>query len=60
MRAVQHVDSAIWHLLGARGCGVDPAGRQYGAPIDGTWAEIRDHVDRDAGERCRNCRWPPR
>jgi hypothetical protein len=27
--------------------------------LEGTWAEVRDEVSRDAGSRCRRCRWPP-
>lgn len=54
MEAVQHPDSETWHLVGSRGCGVEPDG----ASVDGSWAEIRDRVDRDSGDRCSNCRWP--
>jgi len=54
MRAAQTDTSGVWHLLGARGCGADPDGEA----VEGTWAEIRDRVDRDAGERCGNCSWP--
>lgn len=56
MRAAQTERSGTWHLLGARGCGADPDGET----VEGTWAEIRDTVDRDDGDRCRNCRWPGR
>jgi hypothetical protein len=55
MRAVQNDRTGTWHLLGARGCGTTPGGKT----VDGTWAEIRDQVDRDAGARCTNCNWPP-
>lgn len=60
MEAVRNERTGMWHLIGARGCGVDPAGDAYGGVVDGTWAEIRDTVDRDPGERCSRCRWPPR
>ena len=54
MEAVQNEGTGTWHLLGARGCGAVPSGER----IEGTWAEIRDRVDRDAGDRCGNCNWP--
>jgi hypothetical protein len=54
MEAVRNEQTGTWHLLGVRGCGADPAGET----VDGTWAEIRDRVDRDTGDRCRNCNWP--
>lgn len=60
MEAVRNERSGVWHLLGSRGCGVDPAGDPYGEIVSGSWAEIRDRVDRDPGERCGRCRWPPR
>ena len=60
MEAVQNEGTGVWHLLGSRGCGVDPDGGTYGDVVSGNWAVIRDHVDRDAGDRCRRCRWPPR
>jgi hypothetical protein len=56
VRASQNEGTGTWHLLGARGCGADPDGET----VEGTWAEIRDRVDRDEGTRCRNCRWPGR
>ncbi|MEF8776336.1 MAG: hypothetical protein V5A43_07515 [Haloarculaceae archaeon] len=54
MQAVKNKTSGVWHLIGSRGCGRDPAGET----VEGTWAEIRDRVDRDAGDRCSTCRWP--
>lgn len=54
MEAVQNENTRTWHLVGSRGCGADPAGER----IEGSWAEIRDRVDRDAGKRCSHCRWP--
>lgn len=54
MEARQTEGTGTWHLLGSRGCGATPEGEA----VSGTWAEIRDRVDRDAGDRCRNCRWP--
>lgn len=60
MEAVRNTETEVWHLLGSRGCGVDAGGDAYGDVVDGSWAVIRDTVDRDAGTRCRRCRWPPR
>lgn len=54
MEAVRNADSATWHLIGTRGCGAKPDGET----VEGTWAEVRDRVDRDSGTRCRNCNWP--
>lgn len=59
VKAVLNEASGTWHLLGARGCGIEPTGDTYGAVVDGSWAVIRDHVDRSDVDRCRNCRWPP-
>lgn len=59
MQAVRNEGTGIWHLLGSRGCGVDPSGDAYGDVLEGTWAEVRDTVSRDAGEPCSRCRWPP-
>ena len=59
MRAVKNADTGTWHLLGSRGCGVDPGGAAYDEVLEGTWAEVRDEVSRDAGSRCKRCRWPP-
>jgi hypothetical protein len=54
MRASKNDRSGTWHLLGSRGCGADPDG----PTVTGSWAEIRDRVDRDDATRCGNCRWP--
>lgn len=59
MKAVRNETTEIWHLVGSRGCGIDPDGAAYGEAVDGTWAVVRDHVGRDVGDRCRNCKWPP-
>ncbi len=56
MRAVRNDESELWHLIGTRGCGAEPEG----ATVEGNWAEVRDRVDRDAGERCSRCNWPKR
>lgn len=58
MKAVRNDETKTWHLLGSRGCGVDPTGEAYGEVFEGTWAEVRDEVERDAATPCRNCRWP--
>lgn len=58
MRAVRNDRTGIWHLLGSRGCGVDPSGDAYGEVVEGSWAAVRDEVSRDAGEPCSRCRWP--
>lgn len=60
MDAVRNAETDTWHLLGSRGCGVDPEGDSYDPILEGSWAEIRDTVDRSSGSRCRRCRWPPR
>jgi hypothetical protein len=54
MKAVRNEDTGTWHLVGARGCGADPDGER----VEGTWAGIRDRVDRSAADRCGNCNWP--
>ncbi len=54
MKAVKNARSGTWHLVGTRGCGAEPDGDA----VDGSWAEIRDRVQRDDGEQCANCRWP--
>lgn len=54
VRAVRNDATGIWHLLGSRGCGAEPDG----AVVEGSWAEVRDRVERDSGETCSNCRWP--
>lgn len=54
MQAVRNAQTGTWHLVGSRGCGAEPDGER----VEGNWAEIRDHVDRDGGGRCSNCRWP--
>jgi hypothetical protein len=54
MKAAQTPASGTWHIIGSRGCGTEPDGDT----VEGTWAEIRDRVDRDAGDRCSHCRWP--
>ncbi|PSP81895.1 hypothetical protein BRC83_10650 [Halobacteriales archaeon QS_1_68_17] len=54
MEAIKNPRTGTWHLLGSRGCGSDPDGER----VSGSWAEIRDRVERDAGDRCRNCNWP--
>jgi len=59
VQAVKNERSGTWHLLGSRGCGVDPSGDAYGEVVEGSWAEIRDEVSRDEGEPCSRCRWPP-
>ncbi|MDX1746687.1 MAG: hypothetical protein R3324_12170 [Halobacteriales archaeon] len=58
MDAVRNDRTETWHLLGSRGCGIDPDGDAYADIFHGTWAEVRDEVARDTGSRCRNCRWP--
>jgi hypothetical protein len=59
MDAVKNERSDTWHLLGSRGCGVDPEGTAYGEVRSGNWATIRDTVTRDEGDPCSRCRWPP-
>lgn len=59
MDAVKNERSGTWHLVGSRGCGVDPTGAAYGDVVTGNWATLRDTVSRDDGESCRRCRWPP-
>lgn len=54
MEAVQNEQSGVWHLGGTRGCGERPEGDK----VKGSWAEVRDRVDRDAGNRCEKCNWP--
>ena len=54
MEAIKNGQSGTWHLVGARGCGAEPDGEV----VEGTWAQIRDRVGRDSGERCGNCNWP--
>lgn len=54
MEAVKNADSGTWHLVGTRGCGAEPDGDA----VEGNWAEIRDRVDRDEGDRCQRCNWP--
>jgi len=56
MKAIRNEQSGTWHLVGSRGCGAEPDGET----VEENWAEVRDRVDRDAGERCTNCRWPSR
>jgi len=56
MKAVRNEGSGMWHLIGTRGCGAEPDGET----VEGNWAEVRDHVDRDEGSRCTRCRWPRR
>ncbi|MFB6233200.1 MAG: hypothetical protein ABEH61_02980 [Haloarculaceae archaeon] len=55
MLAVRNPATGTWHLLGTRGCGQNPDGET----VDATWSKIRDRVDRDDGDRCSNCNWPP-
>jgi len=55
MEAVRNATTGTWHLIGARGCGVEPDGET----VTGTWAAVRDEVERDAGDPCRRCNWPP-
>jgi len=55
MKAVQNEKTGTWHLVGTRGCGTESGGET----VEGTWAAIRDRVDRSDGDRCRNCNWPP-
>lgn len=54
MKVIHNEQTDTWHLLGTRGCGAEPDGET----VEGTWAAIRDRVDRDTGDRCRNCNWP--
>jgi hypothetical protein len=54
VRASKNARSGIWHLVGNRGCGADPGDET----VEGTWAAVRDRVDRDDAVRCGNCRWP--
>lgn len=54
VKVVKNETSGVWHLIGSRGCGREPTGET----VEGTWAEIRDRVVRDAGDQCSNCRWP--
>ena len=54
MQAAHNDETGTWHLLGARGCGVDPEGQH----LDARWSEIRDRVERGEGTPCRNCNWP--
>jgi hypothetical protein len=54
VKAVRNENTGTWHLIGARGCGADPGG----TIVTGNWAEVRDRVDRDAGDRCGRCNWP--
>lgn len=54
MEAIRNEDSNTWHLVGVRGCGATPDGES----VEGTWAVIRDTVDRDEGTRCQRCNWP--
>lgn len=54
MKARKNATSGTWHLVGPRGCGSEPDGEV----VEGTWAVIRDTVDRDDGSRCSHCRWP--
>lgn len=54
MRAVQNEQTGTWHLVGTRGCGAEPEGES----VEGSWAVIRDTVERDDGDRCTNCNWP--
>jgi len=56
MRTVRNDESKTWHLVGSRGCGAGPDGER----TEGNWAEVRDHFDRDAGDRCSRCNWPGR
>ncbi len=56
MKAVLNERSETWHLVGNRGCGAEPDGLR----IEGSWAEIRDEVERSAGTPCSHCRWPTR
>ena len=59
MEAVRNERTDVWHLLGSRGCGVDPAGEAYGDVLESSWAVVRDTVYRDeSATRCANCRWP--
>jgi len=54
MNAVLNEESDTWHLLGTRGCGASPDGEV----VDARWSEIRDRVERDTGNTCKNCHWP--
>jgi hypothetical protein len=54
MQVVQNAKTETWHLVGRRECGADPDGET----VEGTWAVVRDTVDRADGDRCGNCRWP--
>jgi len=54
MRAARNDETGTWHLLGRRGCGATPEGVR----VEGSWAAIRDRVERDDATACGNCRWP--
>jgi len=54
VKAVQNATSGTWHLVGPRGCGAEPDGET----VEGTWAVVRDTVEREGSNRCANCRWP--
>lgn len=59
MEAVENERTDVWHLIGSRSCGVDPDGAAFGPVLEGSWAVIRDEVDRSTSTRCQRCRWPP-
>jgi len=56
MKTIRNEQSGTWHLIGARGCGTEPDGET----VEGNWAEVRDRVGRDSGDRCSRCNWPGR
>lgn len=55
MEACKNESSGTWHLLGRRGCGASPGGET----LEGSWALLRDQIERDEGSQCGNCQWPP-
>jgi len=54
MEVRYNAGSATWHLVGSRGCGATPEDET----LTGTWAHVRDHVERHDGSKCQNCNWP--
>lgn len=54
MDAIRNEKTETWHLLGARGCGAEPDGEA----VTGTWAAVRDRVERSGAAQCQNCHWP--
>lgn len=54
MEVVQNDRTGTWHLVGSRGCWVEPNGET----VEEDWAAIQDYVDDSAGDRCSRCNWP--